>query len=184
MVINGIDLFNAQPMLGMFPTKIREHGVSHGLAEVGYDIRLKQSVEFAMRVKNGEFQMCHRIVGGPPYLTGKPGRPKGAGNHTWKPGRFTIASAMEEFTMPNNLVGIVHDKSTWARRGLSVFNTVIEPKWQGFLTLELVYHGQEDLLIPAGAGIAQVVFHQLSSAAAYSGKYQNQEDKPVPAKFA
>jgi dCTP deaminase len=71
-----------------------------------------------------------------------------------------LASAIEEFDMPNNLIGIVHDKSTWARRGLSVFNTVIESGWKGFLTLELVYHGDEELIIPAGAGIAQVMFHQ------------------------
>lgn len=84
--------------------------------------------------------------------------------------------------MPDNLVGIVHDKSTWARKGLSVFNTVIEPGWKGFLTLELVYHGSKDLIIPAGSGIAQVIFHELSVDAKYEGKYQNQEDKPVEAK--
>ncbi len=84
--------------------------------------------------------------------------------------------------MPPYLVGIVHDKSTWARRGLSVFNTVIEPGWRGFLTLELVYHGGDRLHIPAGAGIAQVIFHDLASPAAYDGKYQDQADQPVGAK--
>lgn len=84
--------------------------------------------------------------------------------------------------MPCDLMGIVHDKSTWARRGLSVFNTVIEPGWHGFLTLELVYHGEGELIIPAGAGIAQVVFHMLEEPRAYTGKYQNQPDKPVPAR--
>ena len=83
--------------------------------------------------------------------------------------------------MPPNLVGIVHDKSTWARRGLSVFNTVIEPGWKGFLTLELVYHGVEPLHIPAGSGIAQVIFHRTSDHAEYVGKYQNQRNEPVPA---
>ena len=58
--------------------------------------------------------------------------------------------------MPRDMVGVVHDKSTWARRGLSVFNTVIEPGWRGKLTLELVYHGGQDLLIPAGSGIYPV----------------------------
>ena len=81
--------------------------------------------------------------------------------------------------MPNDLVGIVHDKSTWARFGLSVFNTVIEPGWHGFLTLELVYHGNGDLFIPAGSGIAQVVFHETTCAAAYNGKYQRQSQGPT-----
>ena len=83
--------------------------------------------------------------------------------------------------MPADLVGIVHDKSTWARRGLSVFNTVIEPGWQGFLTLELAYHRWGILRIPAGAGIAQVLFHRTTEGAAYRGKYQNQPARPVQA---
>ncbi len=96
--------------------------------------------------------------------------------------RFELASAIEEFNMPFDLVGVVHDKSTWARRGLSVFNTVIEPGWKGFLTLELVYHGSEGIHIYAGQGIAQVLFHETIESAAYDGKYQNQEDKPVEAR--
>lgn len=97
--------------------------------------------------------------------------------------RFSLASAIERFQMPRGVVGIVHDKSTWARRGLSVFNTVIEPGWKGFLTLELVYHGHGTLHIPAGAGIAQVVFHAaMDHESSYDGKYQNQADMPVEAK--
>ena len=83
--------------------------------------------------------------------------------------------------MPRNMTGIVHDKSTWARKGLSVFNTVIEPGWKGWLTLELVYHGSEILHIKAGSGIAQVLFHQNAEYAQYTGKYQNQRDEPVAA---
>jgi len=95
--------------------------------------------------------------------------------------RFRLASTVERFAMPYNLVGIVHDKSTWARRGLSVFNTVIEPGWCGHLTLELVYNRLMPMHIPAGAGIAQVIFHQTATPAAYAGKYQNQRDMPVGA---
>jgi dCTP deaminase len=84
--------------------------------------------------------------------------------------------------MPFDLVGVVHDKSTWARRGLAVFNTVIEPGWRGYLTLELVHHGLKPLHIKAGSGIAQVVFSQLAEPAAYSGKYQDQARGPVQAK--
>ena len=96
-------------------------------------------------------------------------------------GRMVLASAIEEFDMPASLVGVVHDKSTWARQGLSVFITVIEPGWIGFLTLELVYHGNEDLIIPAGSGIAQVIFHEVTDLVKYNGRYQNQANKPVSA---
>jgi dCTP deaminase len=91
--------------------------------------------------------------------------------------RFRLASTMERFQMPTNLVGMVHDKSSWARRGLSLFNTVIEPGWHGYLTLELTYHGDESIRIEAGMPIAQIVFMQLvePTESPYTGKYQNQE---------
>ena len=146
MIVNGKALLEAAPIKDMAQTKLREHGVSYGLTEAGYDIRIKQDI-----VLNREH-------------------------------RFTLASTVEEFDMPQGLVAIVHDKSTWARRGLSVFNTVIEPGWRGFLTLELVYHGVIPIYIPGGSGIAQVLFHQISQASAYSGKYQDQPDMPVEAK--
>jgi dCTP deaminase len=158
MIINGRHLIEAAPIKGMINDKMRQHGVSFGLSEAGYDIRIKQEVRFNNY--------------GSVWVDGE-----------WKQGTFTLASAIEEFQMPPNLVGIVHDKSTWARQGLSVFNTVIEPMWRGFLTLELVYHGCEGLHIPAGAGIAQVIFHQTSANAYYDGKYQNQADMPVSAKM-
>lgn len=148
MIINGKALLAAAPIKGMVSEKHRAHGVSFGLAEAGYDIRIKQEI-----VLNSEH-------------------------------RFTLASTVEEFDMPIWVVGVVHDKSTWARKGLAVFNTVIEPGWRGFLTLELVYHGREPLYIPAGAGIAQVLFHEIAERAAYEGKYQNQPDAPVGAKHA
>jgi len=143
-VCNGMSLKCAQPIMGMRAIKIKENGVSYGLSEAGYDIRIKQSVIL----------------------------------HPFR--RFVLASSIERFEMPEDLVGIVHDKSTWARRKVSVFNTVIEPDWRGFLTLEIVYHGWKPLRIPAGAGIAQVIFHELSETASYGdGKYQDQPDAPV-----
>jgi len=162
MIINGTTLLRDAPIKGMLETKERLHGVSHGLSEAGYDIRIKQEVIFQPENASNPAGV---------WVDGK-----------YSSGCFTIASAIEEFDMPADMVGIVHDKSTWARRGLSVFNTVIEPGWKGFLTLELVYHGSEPLLIPAGAGIAQVIFHHTVDNASYDGKYQNQEDRPVEAR--
>lgn len=146
MIINGKTLLQAKPLSPMLSGKESFGGVSHGLSEAGYDIRVKQKLVFTPQ------------------------------------NRFQLASTIEKFHMPNTLVAVVHDKSTWARNGLSVFNTVIEPGWKGWLTLELVYHGSEELVIPAGAGIAQVLFYKLAQKASYEGgKYQNQPDKPVGA---
>lgn len=161
MIVNGATLLDQTPIRDMADRKHRENGVSWGLSEAGYDIRIKQDVIFHPE---------NAVEKAGVWVDGK-----------YAMGRFVIASAVEQFQMPKYLVGVVHDKSTWARRGLSVFNTVIEPGWNGFLTLELVYHGRQVLHIPAGTGIAQVVFHSTTDKASYDGKYQGQPDRPVEA---
>ena len=161
-VINGKTLLAKAPIRGMASRKLKVHGTSYGLGEAGFDIRIRQEIIF------------------------KPGMTMGPTievNGQLEHGRFTLASAIEEFDMPADLVGVVHDKSTWARQGLSVFNTVIEPGWKGFLTLELVFHGSKEVVIPAGSGIAQVIFTSLAHDASYEGKYQYQADMPVPSVF-
>lgn len=89
---------------------------------------------------------------------------------------FKLASSLEEFDMPNNLLAYVKDKSTWARQGLAVQNTVIEPGWKGYLTLELTNHSNIPIRFEKGMPIAQIVFHRLDEPTEqpYDGKYQNQ----------
>lgn len=99
--------------------------------------------------------------------------------------RFVLASSIEEFNMPNNLMGRVLNKSTWARRGIDAsMTTNIEPGWKGFLTIELRYSGVLPIRIKAGTGIAQVIFERIEVPTIYDGKYQNQENKPIAAKSA
>lgn len=97
---------------------------------------------------------------------------------------FALASTIEQFCMPDDVLAIVHDKSTWARRGLCVQNTVIEPGWRGYLTLELTNHSARSILIAKGAPIAQIVFHQLiePTKQPYEGKYQDQQSGPQAAR--
>lgn len=164
MISNQHELLHLAPIKNMVRTKQKEHGVSWGLSEAGYDIRIKQDIHFKPN---------------PFFQTGMDCSVNGIVTRNSK---FTLASAIEEFDMPDCLVGIVHDKSTWARKGLSVFNTVIEPGFKGGLTLELVYHGNTELIIPAGSGIAQVLFHKITRPARYEGKYQGQSSDPEPAR--
>lgn len=126
---------------------------SYGCSFVGYDVRM----EFD---KDGttEFQ----------YL---------------EPSRFLLVSTVEQFDMPEDVVGIVHDKSSWARRGLAVQNTVLEPGWKGHLTLELSNHGPQTLYLSRGWPIAQVIFHlTFGDKVPYHGKYQNQQRGPQEAR--
>jgi len=160
MIINGSALLARAPILEMASEKITLAGGSYGLSEVGYDIRIKQDIRF------------HVDEDGPHISI----------DGVWRKGRFALASSVEEFNMPDDLMAVGHDKSTWARHGVQVFNTVAEPAWRGFLTLELVFNGEEAVHIPAGTGIMQMIFHKPMLAAEYVGKYQDQEDAPVPPK--
>ena len=146
MIVNGPSLLAAAPLSPMLDHKARSGGVTHGMSEAGYDLRIKDAITL----------------------------------HPFR--RFARASTVERFVMPCNMVAIVHDKSTWIRRGLMVGNSVAEPGWCGWLTLELFYHGMGILRIPAGAGIAQAIFHEVQHPAQYVGRYQDQPDRPVAAK--
>ena len=106
------------------------------------------------------------------------------------PGRFVLVSTLEYFRMPFDMLGVVHDKSTWARMGLVVQNTVIEPGWRGHLTLELTLHQAPNgmgMVIEVGTPIAQIVFHLLDEPTIQpypdDGKYQDQPPGSHPARF-
>lgn len=96
-----------------------------------------------------------------------------------------LASTMERLDMPDNIKGRVVDKSTWARQFLSVFNTVIQPGWSGFLTLELVNHSNIRLEIPEYVGIAEIEFTWLDTATKlpYVGQYNHQPRGPQSSKW-
>lgn len=102
-----------------------------------------------------------------------------------EPSKFVLASTIEEFDMPREVIGFVHNKSSWVRRGLAHVNcTVIEPGWRGFLTLELKNHSDEPIHISKGSPIAQIILQWVDEATeGYSGKYQHQESGPQPARF-
>jgi dCTP deaminase len=101
------------------------------------------------------------------------------------PKQFRLASTIEHFETPTGMTFKVEDKSTWARRGLSLFNTTGEPGWHGFLTLELVNQSWWPIRFRKGMPIAQIVFHLLDEPTdtPYEGKYQDQQAGPQAARL-
>lgn len=97
---------------------------------------------------------------------------------------FTLASSIERVAMPDNVCATVMDKSSWARKGMSVFNTHFDPGFAGYPTLELSNNGNDILHITKGMAICQFKFEMLyeTTEIPYRGKYMNQPDRPVEAK--
>jgi deoxycytidine triphosphate deaminase len=162
MIVNGKQLLAASPIVGMLSGKEKAGGVTHGLAEVGYDVRIKQGLHFTY----DKFDNPITIIN----TDGEIKRQFG-----WA----VNVNVIEEFTMPKDLVGIGYPKSSWNRQHLRLGSPVIEPGWNGFLTISLNYVGDEDLRIDPGSGIMQVIFTRLESEAAYQGRYQNQANQVV-----
>lgn len=140
-------------IINPFNERTTHEGMTFGVGPAGYDVR----VEFD---EKGEQH-----------------------NRVLLPQETLLASTIERFTMPRDVMGIVHDKSSWARKFLTVQNTVIEPGWCGWLTLELINHSSENIVLRRGMPIAQVVFHRVDKmlAKGYTGKYQDQRRGPVAA---
>ena len=165
MIVNGKQLLAASPIVGMLTGKEKAGGVTYGLAEVGYDVRIKQGLYFTRDELGNKITVVNDGDSYSQELLG------------WA----LNVNIIEEFTMPKDLVGIGHPKSSWNRQHLRLGTPIIEPGWNGFLTISLNYVGERDLLIEPGAGIMQVIFHRLESEAAYQGRYQNQANQVIGA---
>jgi dCTP deaminase len=158
------------------PSQIRDGQISSGLSAAGYDMRLgdefKQAIEYEIL---------------------DPKRPDLSQWITWQtnepfnlyPGQAILAVSVEHWYLPRNILGVVLGKSTYARCGLIVNCTPMEPGWAGFLTIELVNPtASNPIRIYPGEGIAQVLFFQTDEDCAVSyadkaGKYQGQEAAPT-----
>jgi len=172
---------NAQPLITPFIAQKESFGgVSRGLSSAGYDVTLgTEFVRFLENVRHepvfpnssfdpSQFKRITREIGFVPIFKNE----------------LLLCHTVEVISIPVDVVGVVHDKSTFARLGLAVQNTVLEPGWSGQVTLELTNHGPSTIMLPVHGGIAQVVFHTLTepSSSPYDGKYNEQRGVVLPRK--
>lgn len=178
MIINQHLLLKAAPIQGMFSHKVPGNPTSWGLTECGYDIRIAEDIFFDPEARMGYVDYVDEVPTPRVFVNG--GYEK---NGHQIEGRCVLASSIELFQMPTNLMGRVLNKSTWARQFVDAsLTTNIEPGWRGHLTIELVFSGNQEVHIPAGSGICQVIFETLAVPVQYVGKYQDQEAGPQEAR--
>lgn len=150
---------------------VHKGGMSYGLANCGYDLTIGSlGKSFVDAVRMGVSYMSEEQW---PEAQHRMMLPRG----------FLLISVAERIKLPNDIVGFIKDKSSWARKGLAVQNTVAEPGWEGHLTLELSNNTDDQLFLEIGMPICQLMFQWLDKAtdSPYAGKYQNQPPKPVVA---
>lgn len=101
------------------------------------------------------------------------------------PNSFALARTIEYFRIPRNVLTICLGKSTYARCGIIVNVTPLEPEWEGHVTLEFSNTTPLPAKIYANEGVAQMVFLEADEVCAVSysdrsGKYQGQTGVTLP----
>ena len=101
------------------------------------------------------------------------------------PNSFALARTVEYFKIPRRVLTICLGKSTYARCGIIVNVTPLEPEWQGHVTLEFSNTTPLPAKIYANEGVAQMLFFEsdedcLVSYADRGGKYQGQRGVTLP----
>lgn len=175
-------IINENMIVGWSQSHKGDGKISYGITSYGYDMRVAP-----------EFKVFRK-----PYYNagtmydpnqGKSIDPKASidglmeyveADEIWlQPNEFALCRSVEWFNMPRDVAGWVVGKSTYARCGLIVNCTPLEPEWRGHLTIEISNTAPLPIRVYANEGIAQVGFFTGDSVCNTSyadkqGKYQNQ----------
>ena len=178
------------PMITPFqPEQIRrtESGapaISSGLSSFGYDIRLADTGLHRFINPQTDFPYQPRIIDPKEFdvksclLHQSVERDHTGAFYTIPPRAYALGVSVETFDLPRHVFGICYCKSTYARCGLMVNTTPLEPGWRGQLVIEMANLTDLPMKVYANEGIAQVVFFEGDppsiTYADRAGKYQDQ----------
>jgi dCTP deaminase len=101
------------------------------------------------------------------------------------PNSFVLGETVEYLEIPRDVIAICVGKSTYARCGIIVNVTPLEPEWRGRVTIEISNTTPLPAKVYAGEGIAQILFLRTDASCRTSyadkvGKYQDQEGLTLP----
>lgn len=154
--------------------------VSYGTSSYGYDIRLS-GAEFKVFSPIGAREIDPKHFNERCLIPAEMNVDITTRAWYWviPPHSYALGVTLERFSMPSNVLGICVGKSTYARCGLVVNTTPLEPGWEGNLVLEFANNANLPIRLYVNEGIAQVIFFEsnepcLTSYADRSGKYQHQ----------
>ncbi len=174
-----------QASLGMIdpfePTQLRQNAgngvISYGNSSYGYDVRCAR--EFKV------FTNIHSAIVDPKAFNQESFVDIESDVCIIPPNSFALARTVEYFRIPRDVLVICLGKSTYARCGIIVNVTPLEPEWEGHVTLEFSNTTPLPAKIYANEGVAQMIFLQASETCEVSyrdrkGKYQGQKGVTLP----
>ena len=157
--------------------QVREGVISYGVSSYGYDVRIADRFKIFTNINSAivdpkAFDPRSFVdVTGPQCLI--------------PPNSFALAETVEYFRVPRDVLVVCVGKSTYARCGIIVNVTPLEPEWEGIVTIEVSNTTPLPARIYAGEGIAQFLFFGADepcevSYADKKGKYQGQTELTLP----
>jgi dCTP deaminase len=156
---------------------VRPGVISYGVSSYGYDVRVGR-----------KFKVFTNVYGA--VVDPKKFNPSAfvdiEGDHCLiPPNSFALAETVEFIEVPRDILCICIGKSTYARCGIIVNITPLEPEWRGRITIEISNTTPLPAKIYAGEGIAQIVFLRAEAVCRTSygdkkGKYQDQKGLTLP----
>ncbi len=157
--------------------QVRAGVISYGVSSYGYDVRVGDEFKVFTNVFN--------TVVDPKNFDPKSFVDIKADVCIIPPNSFALASTVEYFRIPRDILTVCLGKSTYARCGIIVNVTPFEPEWEGHVTIEISNTTPLPAKIYANEGIAQVLFFQSDDVCATSykdkkGKYQAQRGVTLP----
>jgi dCTP deaminase len=175
-------MVKAHDMISPFEEQQVRHGangkiISHGTSSYGYDVRC--ATEFKI------FTNINSAIVDPKNFTDANFVDVNADVCIIPPNSFALARSVEYFKIPRNVLVVCLGKSTYARCGIIVNVTPLEPEWEGHITLEFSNTTTLPAKIYANEGVAQVLFLESDEECEVSyrdrnGKYQGQKGVTLP----
>ena len=172
-------LATEQKMISPFSETLKQEGViSHGLSSFGYDSRV--STEFRIFTNPGGILIDPKNFDDSCLVTRKSDQAV-----VLPANSFALAHTVEYFKIPDDILVVCLGKSSYARCGIIVNVTPLEPGWEGHVTLEFSNTTPTDALIYPNEGACQFLFFRGESPcevtyAMRGGKYQGQTGVTLP----
>ena len=156
---------------------IKKGKVSYGLSSYGYDLRATNDFKI--------FTNVHSVLVDPKAFDEKSFVDFHGKECIIPPNSFALTRSVEYFRIPRNVFGLCIGKSTYARCGIIVNVTPLQPEWEGNLIIEISNTTPLPAKVYANEGIAEIIFFEASetSEKSYkdlSGMYSKQKGITLP----
>ena len=159
--------------------------VSYGVSSYGYDVRVGTCFKiFTNATSGGTAIVDPKNFSADLFITIDTAQ-TGKDHIVIPPNSFALAETVEIIEVPRDVLAICVGKSTYARCGIIVNVTPLEPEWRGKVTIEISNTTPLSAKIYANEGIAQMIFLKAAKTCAVSyadkgGKYQDQPGLTLP----